>query len=139
MIKPVKKSQIERKWHLFDAKGQILGRFASKTALVLVGKGKSCFVRNLDCGDYVVVINAGLVRLTGRKEERKKYTSYSGYPAGLKTRTVFELREKHPEKIIEKAIEGMLPKNKMRDRWMSRLYVFAGEEHGYKDKFKVKM
>lgn len=135
MIKPIKKSQIIRSWHLLDAKDQILGRFASKTAPILIGKNKTYFTRNLDCGDFVVVINAGLIKVTGKKEKEKKYTSYSGYPGGLTTRTFAELKERFPEKIVQKAIRNMLPKNKLTDLWMAKLYVFAGSEHKYADKF----
>lgn len=136
MIKSTKINQVKRNWHLFDAKDQILGRFASKTATVLIGKNKTYFVRNLDCGDYVVVINAGAIKVTGKKEKEKRYTSYSGYPGGLTIRTFADLKEKAPEKIIYHAVYNMLPKNKMRDTWMSRLYLFSGSEHNYQDKFK---
>lgn len=135
MIKPTKKEQIKRQWFLFDAKGQILGRLASKMAPVLIGKRKSYFVRNLDCGDYIVVINAGLVEVTGKKESQKKYTSYSGYPGGLRVRTLAELRKNSPEEIIKKAVFNMLPKNKLRSQWIKKLYVFAEEKHDFEDKF----
>ncbi|PIQ69786.1 50S ribosomal protein L13 [Candidatus Shapirobacteria bacterium CG03_land_8_20_14_0_80_40_19] len=138
MIKPTKKTQIKSAWHIFDAKDQILGRLASKIAPVLFGKSKPYFVRNLDCGDHVVVVNASLVKVTGKKETEKKYTSFSGYPGGLKTLSLSQLREKKPERIIEKAVLNMLPKNKLRDQWMKRLHVFAGEKHPYEEKFKEK-
>lgn len=138
MIKPTKKTQIKSAWHIFDAKDQILGRLASKIAPVLFGKSKPYFVRNLDCGDHVVVVNASLVKVTGKKETKKKYTSFSGYPGGLKTLSLSQLREKKPERIIEKAVLNMLPKNKLRDQWMKRLHVFAGEKHPYEEKFKEK-
>lgn len=139
MIKPTKKSQIKSAWHIFDAKDQILGRLASKIAPVLVGKNKPYFVRNLDCGDSVVVINAYAVKVTGKKETEKKYTSYSGYPGGLKTETLSWLREKKPERIIERAVLNMLPKNKLRDQWMKKLHVFADGKHPYEEKFlKIK-
>jgi len=136
MIKATKKSEIKVVWHLFDAKDQILGRMASKITPVLIGKNKSYFVRNLDCGDQVVVINAALVKVTGRKELQKKYTTFSGYPSGLKTKTLSQLRETRPEKIIELAVLNMLPKNKLRDRWMAKLHVFAGEKHNFEENFK---
>lgn len=135
MINSTKKSQIKRTWHLIDAKDQILGRLASKIAPLLIGKYKSYFVKNLDCGDYVVVINALEIKVTGKKETEKKYTSYSGYPAGLKTRTYAEMKEKFPERIVEKAIFNMLPDNKLKSERRNRLHVFAGSEHGFKDKF----
>ena len=136
MIKPTKKSDIKVNWHIFDAKDQILGRFVSKIAVILVGKNKPYFVRNLDCGDHVVVINAKLVKVTGKKELQKKYTSFSGYPSGLRTQTLSELRERYPERIIEKAVINMLPKNKLRDQFMKKLHVFSEEKHDYEDKFK---
>ncbi len=139
MLRATKKSQIKTAWHIFDAKNQILGRLASKIAPVLFGKNKPYFVRNLDCGDNVVVINASLVKVTGKKEVEKKYTSYSGYPSGLKTETLSQLREKKPERIIEKAVFNMLPKNKLRDRWMKRLHVFAGGKHTFEENFKIKI
>lgn len=137
MIKPTKKSEIQRHWHLIDAKGQILGRLASKITPLLIGKNKPYFVRNLDCGDYVVVINAKEVKVTGKKEQQKYYYSYSGYPDGLKKISLGELRRKSPEKIIINAVSKMLPKNKLRDRWLARLFVFPSETHLYEDKFKA--
>ncbi|HUV72535.1 MAG TPA: 50S ribosomal protein L13 [Clostridia bacterium] len=137
MVKSTKKSEIERKWHLVDAEGQILGRLASRITPLLLGKCKSYFVRNLDCGDHVVVINAKQVVVTGRKEQQKKYYSYSGYPGGLKVSLLAELREKFPERIIEKAVYNMLPKNKLRSERMKRLHVFANQQHPYEDKFKT--
>ena len=136
MLRATKKSQIKTSWYIFDAKDQILGRLASKIAPVLFGKNKPYFVRNLDCGDNVVVINASLIKVTGKKEIEKKYTSYSGYPGGLKTKTLSQLREKKPERIIERAVFNMLPKNKLRDRWMKRLHVFAGEKHEFESELK---
>ncbi len=137
MIRPTKKAEIERKWHLIDAKGQILGRLATRIALLLMGKNKPCFVRNLDCGDQVVVINAKEVVLTGRKETQKAYYSYSGYPGGLHKKTVSQVRALFPERLIERAVANMLPKNKLRPLWLKKLHVFAGAEHQYADKFKV--
>lgn len=136
MIKATRKEEIKRKWHLIDAKDQILGRLASKITPLLLGKGKPYFVRNLDCGDYVIVINAKEVVLTGKKELKKVYTHYSGYPGGLKRTTVAKMREIHPERIIENAVSNMLPKNKLRALWMGKLHVFANEEHPYVDKLK---
>ena len=123
---------------MLDAQGQILGRLASRITPVLMGKTKPYFVRNLDCGDHVVVINAKQVELTGHKKEEKKYYSYSGYPSGLKIKSFLQLQEKAPEKIIIHAVENMLPKNKLRDLWLKKLHVFAEETHPYKDKFVSK-
>lgn len=135
--KPTKSENIKRSWHLIDVKDKILGRVATGIAALLMGKKKPYFVRNLDCGDYVVIVNAKNVKVTGKKEAQKIYTRYSGYPGGLRTRTLHELREKWPEEIIKHAVSGMLPKNKLHDRMLKRLYVFAGEEHPYGEKVKV--
>lgn len=131
-----KVSDIKRAWHLIDLKGQTLGRVSSEIAQLLMGKKKPYFVRNLDCGDYVVVINAKEVKATGNKEEQKKYYRHSGYPGGFKVETLKELREKKPENIITHAVKGMLPDNRLKSDMMARLYVFAGAEHKYQDKFK---
>ncbi len=131
-----KASDIKREWHLIDVKGKPLGRVASEIAQLLMGKSKPYFVRNLDCGDYVVIINAKEVKTTGKKEEQKKYYRHSGYPGGFKVESLKELRERKPENIISHAVKGMLPDNRLQDRMMTRLYVFAGEEHTYADKFK---
>lgn len=135
MLKATKKSQIKVGWHLIDAKGQILGRLASGIIPFLLGKKKPYFVKNLDCGDQVVVINAAKIGVTGKKAEEKKYYAYSGYPGGLKVRNFSELLKSSPEKIIENAVKNMLPKNKLRDLWLSKLHVFADEKHPYADKF----
>ncbi len=133
--KATKLGEIKREWHLVDAKDKILGRLATKVALLLMGKSKSNFVRNLDCGDYVVVINAKTVRTTGKKEDLKKYFRYSGYPGGFKAETLKDLRQRAPAEIIKHAVAGMVPQNKLKASMLKRLYVFAGEEHNYKDKF----
>jgi large subunit ribosomal protein L13 len=129
-------SEIKREWHLVDAKGKILGRTASDIALLLMGKAKPYFVKNLDCGDYVVVINAKEIKTTGKKEDLKKYFRHSGYPGGFKAETLKDLRQRNPEGIIKHAVSGMIPQNKLRASMLKRLYVFAKEEHTYKDKFK---
>lgn len=137
MIKATKKAEIKRNWHLIDAKGEVLGRLATKIVPLLLGKNKPYFVKNLDCGDHVVVVNAGEVRVTGRKEQQKTYQSFSGYPGGLREISYAQLKERFPERIIEKAVRNMLPKNKLRDGWTGKLHVFAGSKHDYEDKFKV--
>ncbi len=129
-------TEIKREWHLVNVKNKILGRVANEIALLLAGKSKTNFVRNLDCGDYVVVLNAKDIKVTGKKEEQKKYYRHSGYPGGLKTETLSKLRERKPEEIIIHAVKGMLPQNRLRDKMLKRLFVFAGEEHKYQDKFK---
>lgn len=133
--KPTRKSDIKRAWHFFDVKGKILGRTASEIAQKLVGKHKPYFVRHLDCGDFVVIVNASLVSVTGDKEDKKVYTYYSGYPGGLKKKTLWELRQDKSPEIIRHAVYGMLPKNKLRKQFMKRLYIFKDENHPHKDKF----
>jgi len=132
---PIKKTDIKRKWHHIDVKGEVLGRVTTKIAQLLIGKNKPYFVSNLDCGDYVVVTNAAKVKVTGRKAKQKVYSRHSNYPGGFKQVTFSEQKVKDPTKIIEHAVKGMLPKNKLQSDRMSRLKVFAGEEHLYADKF----
>jgi large subunit ribosomal protein L13 len=137
MTTATKVSDIKRTWHLIDVKDKTLGRVSSEIAQLLMGKHKPYFVRNLDCGDYVVIINAKDVKVTGNKEEQKNYYRHSGYPGGFRQETLKELRIRKPQEIITHAVKGMLPQNKLRDRMLRRLFVFAGEEHKYEDKFKV--
>lgn len=134
--KPTRTADIKREWHLIDIKGKILGREASKIAMLLMGKGKPYFVRNLDCGDYVVIVNAKEVKVTGKKETLKSYYRHSGYPGGFKAEKLIDLRKRNPEEIIKEAVKGMLPQNRLRDKMLGRLFVFSGEEHSYQDKFK---
>src|SRR6185437_15345836 len=131
-----KAKDIKREWHLIDVKDKTLGRISSEIAQLLMGKGKPYFVRNLDCGDYVVIINAKNVKATGNKEEQKKYYRHSGYPGGFKVESLKELRVRKPENIIIHAVKGMLPDNRLKDRMLARLFVFEGSEHTYEDKFK---
>jgi len=133
--KSTKISEIKREWRLIDVKGQVLGRIASKIAVTLMGKGKPNFVRNMDCGDYVVVINAAHVITTGRKEKEKLYGHYSGYPGGLKQKALWQVRQEKPTEPIRHAVWGMLPTNKLRDRLVTRLYIYPDAQHPYKDKF----
>jgi large subunit ribosomal protein L13 len=134
MTQPTKTSDITREWVLVDVKDQILGRVATQIAQLLMGKSKAYFAKNMDCGDHVVVINAKYVKATGNKEDQKVYTRYSGYPGGLRSETLKELRIRKPEEIILHAVSGMLPKNKLRDTMLARLHVFAEAEHKYEDK-----
>ena len=136
MTIPTKLSDIKRSWHLFDVEGKILGRIASEIAKALIGKSKPYFVSNLDCGDYVVVINAEKIKVTGKKETQKKYSRHSGYPGGYREESLMELRKRNPTDIIRFAVLGMLPQNKLQDRMLTRLFIFKGAEHTYKDKFK---
>lgn len=133
--KPVKLKEIKTDWHLIDVSGRVLGRVAPEISRFLQGKNKVNYVPYLDTGDYVVVINAKKIVITGRKSQTKVYTSYSGYPGGLKTINFSSLLEKNPERIIKNAVSGMLPKNKFRDERLKRLFVFSDENHPYKDKF----
>lgn len=134
MTKSTKLTDIKRVWHLIDVKGKPLGRISTDIAKLLMGKGKPYFVKNLDCGDYVVVVNAKEVVLTGNKEKQKTYYSYSGYPGGLSSETADKVRQRKPEFLVEHAVKGMLPQTKLRDRMLRRLYVFADETHPYKEK-----
>jgi len=136
--KPVKEKEIERGWHLIDVGGKVLGRVAPMIASLLQGKNKANYVPYLDMGDYVVVINASQVVVTGKKEETKIYTRYSGYPGGLKVLKYKDLLNDKPEFIIKHAVSGMLPKNKFRDRRLKRLFVFQDNNHPYQDKFNKK-
>jgi large subunit ribosomal protein L13 len=120
---------IERKWFVVDATGQILGRLASEVAIVLRGKHKPTFTPHVDCGDYVIVINANKIELTGDKWEDKKYYTHSHYPGGLKTRTARVQLEQFPERLIELAVRGMLPKGKLGDQTYRKLFVYAENEH----------
>ena len=138
MTTSTKLSDIKRSWHLFDVEGKILGRVASEIATFLMVKSKPYFVSNLDCGDYVVVINAQNLKVTGKKELQKKYSRHSGYPGGLREETLMDLRRRNPTDIIRFAILGMLPQNKLQDRMLTRMFIFEGAGHTYSDKFKVK-
>ncbi|MFH1186780.1 MAG: 50S ribosomal protein L13 [Candidatus Levyibacteriota bacterium] len=134
----IKQSDIKREWHLIDLKGKVLGRISVDIAKLLMGKSKPNYVRNLDCGDYVVVINAKEIKVTGKKETDKKYYRHSGYPGGFREETLKELREKRPEDIIIHAVSGMVPQNKLKAKMLKRFRVFAGPVHGFEDKFKNK-
>jgi large subunit ribosomal protein L13 len=120
---------IERHWHLIDAEDAVLGRVASKAALVLMGKHKPSYTPFLDTGDHVVVVNAAKVRLTGRKEEQKLYRRHSGYPGGLTETKARTVRATRPERMVEEAIQGMLPKTKLGKQMYRKLQVYAGPKH----------
>lgn len=134
--KATKVSEIKRDWHLVDAKDQILGRLATQIAPLLMGKNKPSFVHYLDCGDYVVVTNASQVKVTGRKAAQKMYYRHSGYPGGFREISFEKQMEKDPRKVIRHAVKGMLPKNKLQDKRLKRLKIFAGEKQPYQDKIK---
>ena len=125
----VKEAEIVRRWWLIDAEGQTLGRLASNIAGLLLGKGKPDFSPHMEMGDSVVVIQAERVRVTGKKLTDKIYYRHTGYPGGLKSTALAQVLEKHPERVIEGAVEGMLPKNKLGRHAIRRLHVYAGTEH----------
>ena len=127
-----KASDIKREWHIIDASDKVLGRLATRIAGLLIGKHKPMFSRHLDVGDFVVVINAEKVRVTGNKEKQKMYYRHSGYPGGLKSTNLEGMRETHPTRIIEYAVKGMLPQNKLRAKRMKRLRIHVGDAHPYK-------
>jgi large subunit ribosomal protein L13 len=120
---------IERKWFVIDAEGEILGRLATEVASILRGKHKPSFTPHVDCGDYVIIVNAEKVALTGKKLKNKLYYRHSGYASGLKTRTAAEMLALQPQKVLEQAIKGMLPKNKLGDAMYRKLFVYAGPDH----------
>ncbi len=125
----LRKEDVKRDWYLVDATGKTLGRLASEIAKILMGKNKPTYTPHVDSGDFVVVVNAEKVFTTGRKLEQKKYYRHTGYFGHLKETTLKEMLEKKPEEVIRLAVRGMLPKNKLRDRRMKRLKVYAGPEH----------
>lgn len=127
---------ISRDWHLFDAKGQVLGRLCTQIATALMGKGRTDFARNLDMGNHVVVINAAEVSVTGRKELQKQYHRHSGYPGGMKVLTLEQQRARKPEEIIIHAVSGMIPHNRLHAKMLKHLHVYAGSEHPYASQFK---
>ena len=124
-----RKEDVVRSWYIIDAKDEPLGRVATKAAHILRGKHKVTYTPNIDCGDYVIIINASKVLLTGNKLEDKKYYSHSGYPGGLRTRTAKEMVEKYPEEMVEKAVKGMLPKNRLGRAMYKKLFVYADSNH----------
>ena len=124
-----KAADIERKWHLIDASGKTLGRMATQIASLLMGKHKPIFSPNQDTGDYVVVINAAGVRVTGNKAEQKIYYRHSGYPGGLKSITLGKMMQTNPTRVIEHAVKGMLPHTRLGAVMMKKLRVYAGEAH----------
>lgn len=135
--KSTKLTDIKRNWHIIDVGGKILGRVSTQIAQLLIGKSKPYFVSNLDCGDYVVVINASKILVTGKKKDQKIYMKYSGYPSGLKRKTYKQVMIENPTRIIRESVSGMLPKNKLRDLMLKRFYIYANDQHPYKSKFSA--
>lgn len=127
-----KKEDIEKRWHLIDASGLVLGRLASRVASILRGKDKPLFTPHLDVGDFVVVINAEKVRLTGKKLDDKIYYHHTGYPGGLRSITAGKLLKNKPEEVIKKAVWGMLPKGRLGRSMIKKLKVYRGEDHPHK-------
>ena len=124
-----KANEVLRKWYIFDAKGRSLGRVAVTAANILRGKGKAIFTPHVDTGDFVVVINAEKIRLTGKKEVQKEFMSFSGYVGGHKSETAGQRRERRPELLIERAVKGMIPHNRLGRRLFTKLKVYRGEKH----------
>ena len=126
-----KKGQVSQKWLLADADGAVLGRMAAKIAPILMGKNKPTYTPHIDTGDYVIVINAGKVRLTGKKAKAKEYDYYTHYPGGHKYVSFAEMLQKHPEKVIELAVRRMLPKNNLGTEMLKKLRIYRGPEHDH--------
>ena len=124
-----KKAEVKRDWYVIDATDLTLGRLASKVATVLRGKHKAIYTPNVDCGDYVIIINASKVKLTGNKLDQKIYYNHSGYVGGLRERTAKVMLEKYPEEMVERAVKGMLPHNRLGRQMYKKLFVYAGSEH----------
>ena len=124
-----KPGEVDREWLLIDATDLVLGRLSTQVAMILRGKTKPTYTPNVDTGDFVVIINAEKVRVTGNKAEQKAYYSYSGYPGGLKETSYKSLMEKHPERVIERAVRGMLPKGTLGRQMGRKLHVYAGPDH----------
>lgn len=131
-----KTAEIVRNWHLLDATDKILGRFSSQIAKLLMGKDKTVFSRHLDNGDQVVILNVEKIKLTGAKELDKLYHKHSGYGGGYKKLNVTQVRASHPDRLLEHAISGMLPKNKLRAKMLTRLHLITGSVNPYEQYFK---
>ena len=133
------KETVERKWYVIDAEGVALGRLASQVAMVLRGKNKPTFTPHIDCGDYVIIVNAEKVKLTGNKLNDKKYYNHSGYVGGLRERTAKTMIEKYPEEMIERAVKGMLPKGRVGRAMSKKLFVYAGPDHNQQAQKPIEM
>jgi large subunit ribosomal protein L13 len=126
MVRP---NEVERKWYVIDAQGQTLGRLATEIAMILRGKKKAVYTPHVDVGDFVVVVNAGKVAVSGKKAEQKIYRRHTGYPGGLREMNYEEMREKKPTDIVRKAVKGMLPRTRLARQQLKKLKVYAGPEH----------
>ena len=138
-MKSLKQKDIKREWQLIDANNKILGRLSAEIAMSLMGKNKSIYSPNLDMGDYVVVINAEKIFLSGKKENQKIYYHHSGYPGGLYSKTAAQLRAQKPTALLRNAIIGMLPKTRMGKIMLKKLYIYQGADHPHKVKFTTKV
>jgi len=134
-----KKETVQPKWYLIDAEGQVLGRLAVKVANIIRGRNKPTYTPHVDTGDYVVVINAEKVVLTGKKEEKNEYMAFSGFVGGERYRSLRQMRERRPEFVIMHAVKGMLPKNRLAARMLTKLRVFAGPSHPHEANNPVKI
>ena len=124
-----KKETVERKWYVIDAENVPLGRVASKAATILRGKHKATYTPHIDCGDYVIIVNASKAKLTGNKLDKKIYYNHSQYQGGLRERTAREMQERYPEEMVERAVKGMLPKNRLGRAMYKKLFVYRDQEH----------
>ena len=134
-----KKSDVKRNWYVIDAAGKNLGRVATKAATILRGKHKAIYTPHVDCGDYVIIINAEKVNLTGNKLDQKMYYNHSGYPGGLRERNAKEMIENYPEEMMERAIKGMLPKGRLGRAMGKKLFVYRGSEHKHEAQKPIAM
>ena len=137
--KSYKNTDLDKKWLLLDARDETLGRLSSKIASILMGKNKAQYTPHNDLGDYVVVVNAEKIRVTGNKDIQKKYYKHTGYPGGLKSSTFSEIIKKNPENLILKAVKGMLPKNKLSSSMISKLKVYEGDNHPHVGQNPIKI
>ena len=134
-----KASEIERKWYIVDASGQRVGRLATKVADTLRGKNKAIFTPHVDCGDYVIVINAKNAVMTGNKESQKTYKRFTGYPGGLRVVPYKKMKEEHPDRIVKFAVKGMLPKGPLGRQVITKLKIYADEKHPHQSQNPVKL
>ena len=137
--KSYKSTDLDKKWLLLDARDETLGRLSSKIASILMGKNKAHYTPHNDIGDYVVVVNAEKIKVTGNKDIQKKYYKHTGFPGGLKSSTFSEIIEKNPENVILKAVKGMLPKNKLSSSMISKLKVYEGDNHPHAGQNPIKI
>ena len=134
-----RKEDIERQWVVIDAQDQVLGRLATRVATILRGKNKPIFTNHVDTGDFVIIVNAEKVRLTGNKLDAKMYYRHSGYPGGIKGMTAREMLERKPEQVIKNAVKGMLPKNRLASKVLTKLKVYAGPDHPHQSQQPEKL